>query len=401
MSSVEFERRGIRIWPVIVVGLAGVVLGMRLAAFAPDIGLKGSAAKSSQAKTRDESTVAAPPMLIRQGDAVFIPEGSPYRSRIAVAPVETKTLRPARALPAAVEADMTKTVNVLPPVAGRVIELKVRLGDEVKQGEVLVVVDSGDLAQAYADVDKGQAELKLTSRALERARGLKTIGGGAQKDLEQAESDFAKAQAEFNRAQSRLQAIVSGLAEDQQGARTLRIVAPTNGTITSISTAPGAFLNDPTVAIMTITNLDTVWVTANVPENDLSFIAKNQDVEVTLPAYPDTVFHGKVGIVSQVLEPDTRRAKVRIVFSNPGGKLKPNMFATVTFLAPARREPIAPTSALLMNNDTTTVFIETKPWTFIRRIVEPEADQNGIAPIRAGLAAGEKIVVSGGVLLND
>jgi membrane fusion protein, heavy metal efflux system len=400
MSLSDFVgRRPARIWPFILVGLVGIVLGVRLAPWIPELAKWRSGATSSAARTAEEAPAAAPSMLIRQGETVFIPEGSPYRERVKIAPVEEKTVSATRVLPASVEADATRTISVLPPVTGKVAELKVRLGDEVKLAQALAVIDSGDLAQIYADHDKARAAVELTRRALERAKGLSKFGGGARKDLEQAESDFAQAQAEFDRTEARLKQIDA--SADRKDGRLLTINSPMDGTITSISTAAGALLNDATAAIMTVANLSSVWVTANVPEKDLSFVAKGQSVDVAFPAYPGEVFRGKVDIVSKVIDPDTRRNKVRIVFQNPDGKLKPNMFATVTFLAPPMQKLTVPTSALLMNNDTTTVFVETAPWTFARRNVQPEADQDENAPIRQGLWAGERIVVSGGVLLND
>jgi membrane fusion protein, heavy metal efflux system len=400
MASTEFQpRRPTRIWPFVITGLVGIALGIRLATWVPGLGIWRSGTTISAAKPAEEASATANPMVVRQGETIFIPEGSPYRNRVKVAPVEAQTIRAMRVLPANVEADATRTVSILPPVTGRVLELKVRLGDEVKQGQALAVIDSGDLAQAYADDDKARATLELARLALDRAKGLTKFGGGARKDLEQAQSDFAQAQAEFDRAEARLKQI--GASADLKTNRVLTITSPTDGAVTSVSTATGAFLNDATAAIMTVADLRDVWVTANVPEKDLSFVSKGQSVDVTLPAYPGQVFHGKVDIVSEVLEPDTRRNKVRIVFPNPDGKLKPNMFATVTFLTPPTEKLTVPTSALVMNNDTTTVLVETAPWTFARRSVQPEPEQDERAPIRQGLRAGERIVIRGGVLLND
>ena len=122
---------------------------------------------------------------------------------------------------------------------------------------------------------------------------------------------------------------------------------------------------------MTIANLDSVWVTANVPEIDIANIAKGQSVNVSFAAYPGQVFHGTVAFVSDVVEPDTRRNKVRIAFSNPGGKFKPNMFAKVSFNIPQKSAVFVPNSALLMDNDSTVVFVETAPWTFIKATGPP------------------------------
>ena len=115
--------------------------------------------------------------------------------------------------------------------------------------------------------------------------------------------------------------------------RLLSIKAPVSGSVIDLQVAPGAFLNDPTAAMMTIANLDTIWVTANVPEKDITFVFPGQTVKVNVQSYPDDVFEGKVLFVSDVVEPDTRRNKVRIAFDNPNRILKPNMFADATFIA--------------------------------------------------------------------
>lgn len=389
---------------LLLVGAIGVVLGLgaawqgwvplpgRASADAPAAG--PSAALAAQARAAADA-----PGLQRNVDSVTIPAGSPYRERVAVVPVEQRSLEQTRVLPASVEADPARVFNVLPPLGGRVTELKVRLGDRVTLGQPLAVIDSGDLAQAHADADKARAQVALTRRALERARGLNQVGGGAAKDVEAATNDAAQAEAEFNRTQARLKAI--GGAAATAGTRTLTVMAPMSGTITALSSAPGAYINDATQSMMTLTNLDQVYVTASVPEKDVGFVSKGQDVDVTFAAYPGETFHGNVLFVADLLEPDTRRTKTRIGFPNPDSRFKPNMFATVTFRSPPRPALFVPTSALLMNNDKTTVFVETSPWTFVRREVHPGTDVGGFTVIHGGLSANERVVSRGGVLLND
>ena len=152
--------------------------------------------------------------------------------------------------------------------------------------------------------------------------------------------------------------------------------------------------------MMTISNLERVWVTASVQEKDLSFVRRGERVEVSLVAYPGEIFPGKVEIISQLLEADTRRNKVRISFDNPTGIFKLNMFATVRFFSPPSERVVVPASALMMVNDASSVFVEVAPWTFERRPVQPDADIDG-GEVVLGLNAGERIVVRGGVLLND
>ena len=348
------------------------------------------------AKDRSDST----PVFVHKGDQIFIPENSTLRSRLNVQPVAVTNTRQTLELPAMVEADPARTVNILPPLAGKVVRLDVRLGDHVVKGQPLVVIDSSDLAQAYADDDKARSSLDHAKRTLERSRSVHEAGGGPLKDLEQAESDYAQAEAEFNRAEDRLRGI--GVQPKPHGkSRLLTVVAPVAGTITALTTATGAFANDPTASLMTVANLDSVWVTAMAPENDVALIADGQRVDVSLSAYPGQVFSGRVSFVSNVVEPDTRRTKVRIAFANPGCKFKPNMFATASFKIPQKSAVYVPNSALLMDNDSTTVLVEVAPWTFARRLVSPSYGEADNTRIDQGLNQDERVVVKGGVLLHD
>jgi membrane fusion protein, heavy metal efflux system len=343
---------------------------------------------------------AVAPAFTRVGDRITVPPDSALRSMLTVADVEQQSVAHTLVLPAVVEADPARTVKVLPPVAGRVVELKVQLGERVTQGQDLAVIDSGDLAQAYSDDEKARTLLTLTKQTLERQLGLEKGGGGTIKDREQAQSDYAQAQAEFSRAETKLRSM--GVSADQlEKTRLLTMKAPVTGSIIELDIAPGAFLNDATATAMMIANLDTIWVTANVPEKDTSFIFTGQSVSVQFPAYPGKMFDGKVLFVSDVLEPDTRRTKVRIAFDNPDKALKPNMFANATFTAPAESRLVVPTSALLMVNDTTSVFVEVAPWAFERRNVDLDYQEGDTATIKSGLKAGDRVVVKGGIRLND
>jgi cobalt-zinc-cadmium efflux system membrane fusion protein len=358
-----------------------------------------------------EASQRESPALLWEGARVSVPEGSPLRGKLTVSAVSQREIQRKLVLPAVVEADPSRTVKVLPPVTGRVTDLMVQLGERVVQGQELAVIDSGDLAQAYADIEKARSVVTLTKKGLDRQLGLEKAGGAAIKDREQAQSDYDQAVAELERAESRLRAMgvlanpppygPQRAGEGREGARLLTLKAPAAGSVIDLQVARGAFLNDPTAAIMTIADLGTVWVTANVPEKDTALVTKGQDVEVVLSAYPNEVFAGKVLFVSDILDPDTRRTKIRIAFENPDIKLKPNMFADATFLAPRQMVQVVPTRALVLKNETDRVFVEVAPWTFEARPVEVGFQQADQAIVEHGLKAGERIVVKGGVLLND
>jgi cobalt-zinc-cadmium efflux system membrane fusion protein len=344
--------------------------------------------------------VAEPELMVRQGDKILVPEGSSLRARLSVMAVSLQPVSPKLLLPAVVESDPARTAAVLTPLSGRLIALKMALGDRVVRGQVLAVIDSPDLAQAYNDNDKAADASRLTEKNLARQQAQNKLGVASDRDLDQAKSDYAQAAAEYTRTQARLKVLGASL-EIKPALRVLTVTAPVSGSVTALSVAAGNMINDPTQPLMTIADLSTVWVTALVPEKDIAAVSKNEEAQVTVAAYPTEVRQGKVLFVSDVIEPDSRRAKIRIAFANTDYLLKPNMFATVVLAGRERPLIVLPSSALLMNNDRTSVFVATAPWTFERRNVDAQLEEGSSVAIRSGLSAGEQVLVKGGILLND
>jgi cobalt-zinc-cadmium efflux system membrane fusion protein len=370
----------------------GVGLGVLFLAglFTHGFGLLNESGKGSE----------PPALMVRQGEKITVPEGSALRTRLTVEKAALQSVDPKLLLPALVESDPARTALVLPAFGGRVLALKVALGDRVVQGQPLAVIDSPDLAQAYEDNDKAADAHKLAEKLLARQLEQAKLGTASEQDLDQAKSSATQAEAEYARTQAHLKTL--GVPADAKPpSRLLTVTAPVAGSITALALTPGMMINDPTQSVMTIADLSTVWVTAMVPEKDVGAVARNQDAEVRLAAYPDRTLHGKVLFVSDVIEADSRRNKLRIAFANADHALKPNMFATVTLLGTQQSRVVLPSSALLMNNDRISVFVAVAPWTFERRTVDPQLDEGASIAIRSGVNAGDEVVVRGGILLND
>jgi membrane fusion protein, heavy metal efflux system len=340
------------------------------------------------------------PQFVREGARIIVPDGSPLRAKLTIETVSQKEVQRNLVLPAVVEADPARLVKVLPPLAGRITQLKVQLGEEVEKGQPLLVLNSADLDTAYADYERGKANSALAIKNRDRLRELVRSSAVAVRELQQAETDLVNAEVEKQRAESRLRQI--GVEpEVSTKSRTVTIVAPVSGSIIDLNVAPGAYWNDATAALMTVADLSTIWVTANVPEKDTALVAKGQPVEIVFPAYPGEVLKSQVLFVSNVLDPDTRRTKVRISLDNPDTRFKPGMFANVTFFSPKQMVPIVPTTALVLRDEKSQLFVEVAPWTFEARPVDVGFQQGGEVALRHGVAAGDRIVVRGGVLLND
>jgi membrane fusion protein, heavy metal efflux system len=339
--------------------------------------------------------------VIRNGNVVSVPEGSPVRGKLAIEAVAAKEIKRDLVLPAVVEADPAHLIKVSPPLSGLVNQLKVELGQRVKSGQGLVIIDSPDLGTAYSDYDRAKVLLALAQKSRDRERGLEKIGGAALKDLQQAETDYVTAQVEYQRATAHLKQIGVNDPDAPDKSQTVTVTAPMDGSVIDLQVAAGEYWNDPTVALMTIAHLSTIWVTASVPEKDTSLVTKGQAVDVAFPAYPGEVFKGEVLFVSDVLDPDTRRTKVRIAFRNPDTRLRPGMFANVSFYAPVQSQPVVPASALVLKDDENRVFVETAPWTFEARDVDIGFQQDDQVVLSSGVKPGERVVIRGGVLLGD
>ncbi|WP_259650087.1 efflux RND transporter periplasmic adaptor subunit [Gluconacetobacter diazotrophicus] len=351
------------------------------------------------------ATVAAPSaaraenttMIRDDHGRLTVPENSPMAARLAVAPV-TLT-KPSRAIPVpgAIMAEPARSISVQAPLAGHIVSLPVAPGDHVTRGQVVAELLSGDMAQATTDEVKARAALDLARRALTRAQGVAQAGGGAVRDIEAARSTYLQAVAEDDRATARLAA----LGGQPGGGGTMKLVSPVDGVVSTVNTAAGANVTDPTAPLLTIADTREVWAVANVPENEVATIQAGQQADIYVPGLPGEVLHGAIAAIEPTLHADTRTLQARVVLPNADGALKPNMFATVTVEAPQSPRIMVPQSALLMNNDTVTVFVEVAPHTYMRRNIDIIYDDGDLCEVDSGLSAGERIVTQGAVLLND
>lgn len=260
--------------------------------------------------------------------------------------------------------DVNRTIHVTSQGSGRVVDLRVRLGDNVKKGEILLSIYSADLAGAFSDYQKAVADERLSQRALERAQLLLSHGAAAQKDFEQAEDAEEKAKVDVQNAEQHIR-ILGG--DPAHPSSTIELRAPVAGTIVeqNISGFEGIKSLDNSPNLFTIANLSQVWVVCDVFENNLGQVQLGDLAEVRLNAFPDRTFHGKINDISRVLDPNTRSAKVRIVLSNSDGALRPGMYAVTSFRS-RKLQPheVIPSTAVMRLQDRDWVFRQEGAHTF-------------------------------------
>jgi len=306
-----------------------------------------------------------------------------------------------RALPTQVTAngvvspDVNRTIHVTSLGGGRVIDLKVKLGDAVSKGQTLLVISSPDLASAMSDYQKAKADEVLSRKALERAQMLFDRGAIAAKDLETAQDTEDKAKVDVETAEHHIQILG---ADPAHPSPLINLKAPESGTIVEQNVAgfEGVKSLDNTPNLFTIANLAEVWVVCDVFENDLGEVHIGDAAEIRLNAFPDRVFKGRVADISRVLDPNTRSAKVRIVLGNADGALRPGMYAVATFRSRKLTDRIVvPATAIMRLHDKDWVFRKDGSNSF--RKVAVEADglaPDGMQQIRDGVKPGDELVTN-------
>jgi membrane fusion protein, heavy metal efflux system len=312
-----------------------------------------------------------------------------------LAKVQTRALATEVTANGTVTPDVTRTIHVTSLGSGRVVDLKVRLGDFVKRGQTLLVITSPDLASAMADYGKSRADEVLSRKSLERAQGLYTHGAMAEKDVEAAEDAEDKAKVDLETSAEHVRVLGGDLAHPSP---LIELRAPVSGAIVEQNVAgfEGIKSLDNTPNLFTIADLTEVWVVCDVFENDLGKVALGDVAEIRLNAFPDRAFHGKVADISRVLDPATRSAKVRIVLANAQGALRPGMFATVTFRSRKLGNVLlVPATAVMRLQDKDWVFRKDSPTRFRRLEVHAAGvTADGFEEFEGALAPGDEVVAN-------
>lgn len=299
-----------------------------------------------------------------------------------------------------VSPDVTRNVPVISIATGRVVEIKAKLGDTVKKGQVLLRVQSADVSGAFSDYRKAIADEKLARIQFERATLLYGKGAISLNDYQTAEDVENKAKVDVENTAEKLRLLGGSL---DHPTAIVDIVAPVSGVITDqqVTNAAGvAGLGSPNP--FTISDLSNVWILCDVFENDLPTVHVGENAEIRLAAYPDKALTGRIGNVSPVLDPTLRSAKVRIEVTNPG-LMRVGMFVTATFHGQKKEMHAAvPAAAILHLHDRDWVYVAAGGKQFRR--VEVTAGgmlPNNIQEILSGIKPGEQVVQNALVFQNS
>jgi len=295
--------------------------------------------------------------------------------------------------------DIARTVPVISLASGRVVDIRARLGDTVKKGQVLLRVRSDDVAQGFDAYRKAIADELLARKQLDRAKLLYEHGAIATQDLEVAQDTEDDAKVTLDTATEHLRLLGN---DPDQPAGVVDIVAPVSGVITDQEVTNAASVQAfSTPNPFTISDLTTVWIVCDVYENDIPSVHMGEPAEVRLTAYPNQVFKGTISNIGSILDPNIRTAKVRIEIANPG-TMRPGMFATATFYSTQKQKfTSVPASAIVHLHDRDWAYSPAQDQKFRRLEVSAgEMLPNQMQEIVSGLQPGQKVVTNALALQN-
>ena len=291
-----------------------------------------------------------------------------------------------------VSPDISRTVPVISLASGRVVEIRARLGDTVEKGQVLLRVQSPDIAGAFSDYRKAIADEVLASKQLDRSQLLYDKGAISMGNLEMAKDTDDKAKVDVETALEHLHLL--GVDKDHPSG-VVDIKAPVSGVITDQQVTNAAGVQGLSGSNpFTISDLTSVWVVCDVYENDLSNVHVGETAEIVLNAYPDKKYSGRISNIGPILDPNIRTAKVRVQVANPGLLMRVGMFVTATFHGQKKVQYAAvPAAAILHLHDRDWVYLPAGGNKFRRIEVRAGATlPDKMQEVRSGLEPGQQVV---------
>ncbi|TLY27260.1 MAG: efflux RND transporter periplasmic adaptor subunit [Nitrospirae bacterium] len=301
--------------------------------------------------------------------------------------------------------------RVSSPLQGRVLEVRAHLGEHVQAGSVLLVLDSQEIAQAYAEYAKEDSDLNYATRAHELAKDLYENKALALKDLKQAENEMIKQRAEFRRAKERLLSLrvpaqeLEKPLERQKITSRFEMKSPLTGVVVERNVTPGQSIGGESGQVLfTVADLDVLQVVADVYERDLGYLAlvkEGQLAKVSVEAYPDVSFPATVTTIGDVVDPMSRTIKMHALVNNKDHRLKPEMFARLHIeVGESSLLLMIPREAVLEEDGKQFVYVVEGIDQYVKREVKVSTISPELVRVLDGLASGQRIVTKGAVLIK-
>ncbi|MBE4947468.1 efflux RND transporter periplasmic adaptor subunit [Chryseobacterium culicis] len=333
-----------------------------------------------------------------KNDQVTVPENNPVFKKIKTQAVTEQEHSDGVISAGTIQAIPNHYAEIASPFSGRITGSFIQLGQKVSAGNPLFEILSSDYFSVQKDYTDALNDVQLAEKNYRRQQDLVKHGVGIQKELDEAETDFKNKKTSLSNASSALKVYNSkggGIGSP------LVVRAPINGEIISNKIVNGQYLKGDADPVMIIAELSKVWISGDVKEKDIRFVNKGDRVSVKVSAYPDRDITGKVYHINEIVDEDTRSIKVLIECDNPDRKLKPGMYATVSFSTTPEKTVMIPVTALMQQDNFQYVWVKTGKNQYAKRSVTTgETDQKTVRII-SGLKPGEIIMTEGGIYMLD
>lgn len=328
-------------------------------------------------------------------------------SHVQVVTVQPTTLRRILRLSGAVAFNAFRTTPVITQVSGPVSRIVAQPGEVVRKGQAMLYLASPDYSQLRANYLKARDAFDLADKNYARSKDLYAHNAIAERDLQAAESARNQAQADMVAAEQALTIIGVSNPEtviSKPASPEVPLLAPLGGEVVERLVSPGQVVQAGNTQCFTISDVSTVWVLANVFQDDLAYVRVGDPVSITTSTYPGQEFSGRISYVAEGMDPASRTVQARVVTQNPGRKLKKDMYVTVTVAAGAIKNALAvPDSAVLRNEENEPfvyVAVNQANHQFARRLVKLGESNHGMSQILDGLKPGEQVVGDGSLFLQ-
>ncbi len=366
---------------------------------------------SCQSKEEDAPKPSAPATTASAEPGILeLSEGS---TTLAQLQTDRVTLRPIRAVLKAqagkILANENRLAHLSARVPGRIVAVYANLGDRVKEGDRLLLLDSPAFGEAQLEYRKARTTLSVMGKALERAQALLDRGAIGAGEHQRREADYQNARADLHEAEEKLHLLGMTEREIQQLAATtlphaevarVSLRAPFTGEVIERNATIGEVI-DPNTKLFTVADLSTVWVRADFPEQQAGRLKTGLTIEVRVSAYPDAMFRGAITYVGAVIDPTTRTVTARAEMSNTDGRLRPEMFAEVTLVTDEQAVLSVPRAAVQQVGSRTVVFVVRGPRRFESREVTLGQASSEYIQVVTGLASGDEVVTQGSYALKS
>ncbi|WP_295637194.1 efflux RND transporter periplasmic adaptor subunit [uncultured Methylibium sp.] len=377
---------------------SGVALALTLLAL--PLALSLAACGGAQSGAAPSAAAAASEPKGKEEGGLKLSADEAQRAGIKLETLAEKAYADTVTVTATIRPNQDRIAQVAPRVEGRIVSVAATLGQEVRAGQVLAVLDSFALGEAHSALQRAQAAQRVAQADYQRAESLSAEEIIPQRELQRARAALETAGAELRAAADRLRLLGGTAAAGRHAESTFPVVAPLAGTVVMRKANIGE-LGSPAQPLFQVADLSTLWIEANLTEDKLARVRKGAAATVTVGAYPNERFAGRVTYVASMLDKDSRTTPARIEVPNKDGRLKPEMFASATIETGQARAPAlsVPSGAVMLLQGQPTVFLAENGG-YQPRPVETGEKSGGRTVVTSGLKAGDQVVAEGAYALK-